>query len=175
MGGAGKWIKKHPLETIGILGAAFTGGTSLGLFGAGTAASAAAPLIAGGAEGALGAAEMAMLGESAAGPLAANGLMPGLGAMAPIDNAAPAYAALNPQGFNPTMSNALTDGLDSMAPYAKVASQAQGLLSPEQQPMPQAQPQGYRGPGQQNPVMSPYDDPELKKRMAMMQTGRFYG
>jgi hypothetical protein len=67
-------------------------------------------------------------------------------------------------------------GIDAMAPYAKFAGQAQGLLSPDQQQMPAAQPQGYRGPGQQNAVMSPYDDPELKKRMAMMaQTGRFYG
>jgi hypothetical protein len=118
---------------------------------------------------------MAMLGESAAGPLAANGLMPGLGAMAPIDNAAPAYAALNAQGFNPATPSFMDKfGKGDMWAMEK----GLGLLgsNEQQQPMPQAQPQGYRGPGPQNPVMSPYDDPELKKRMAMMsQTGRFYG
>jgi hypothetical protein len=175
MGGMGKWVKKNPLQAIGLLGAAVTGGMSL-LPSAAAAAggAAAAPLVFGGAEGALGAAEMAMLGESAAGPLAANGLIPGLGAMAPIENAAPAYAALNPQGFNPSVPSFM-DKFSKGDLWAM--EKGMGLLgSNDQQQMPVAQPQGYRGPGQQNAVMSPYDDPELKKRMAMMaQTGRFYG
>jgi hypothetical protein len=172
MGGVGKWIKKHPLETVGILGAAFTGGTSLGLFGPAAAGGAVAGDLAlasalgGAAEGGGG----ALAGFSGLG--GANAIAP----MALLESAAPQYAALNAGAFTPTAPNALTAGLDAMPPYAKFAGQAQGLLSPEQQQMPAAQPQGYRGPGQQNAVMSPYDDPELKKRMAMMaQSGRFYG
>jgi hypothetical protein len=176
MGGLGKWIKKHPLQTIGLLGAAVTGGTSLGLFGAAEAAAPAlAPAVFGGAEGALGAAEMAMLGESAAGPLAANGLMPGLAPMATIDNAAPAYAALDAGKFNPSTPG-LLDNFSKGDLFAM--KEGMGLLNQgnQQQPMPVAPPQGYRGPGQQLPMPSMYDDSDLKKRMAQMaQSGRFYG
>ncbi len=181
MSGAGKWIKKHPIETIGLIaGGAFGLPPLMGLLGgAGAAAGAAAvpavvPAVVGGAEGALGAYEMAMLGESAAGPLAANGLMPGLEPMALIGNQAPQYAALNAGPFNPSAPSFL----DKMSKGDLwLADKGMGLLAQNDQPqMPVAPPQGYRGPGPQIPTQGIYDDPELKKRMAMMQqSGRFYG
>jgi hypothetical protein len=173
MSGAGKWIKKHPIETLGILAAGVTGGASLGLFAPAAAGAAAVPAVIGGAEGALGAAEMAMLGESAAGPLAANGLMPGLGPMSLLDSAGPQYAALNAQGFNPTMAS----WADKMSPYAKLAGQAQGLLGqdPQQMPPMQQRPQMMAQGG--GGAMLPYGDPlaEEERRRRMAATGRFYG
>lgn len=69
-------------------------------------------------------------------------------------------------------------GMGKMEPYAKLAGQAQGLLSPDQQqqmppmmqPRPQMMAQG-RGAG-----MLPYggaEEEELRRRM--QQSGRFYG
>ena len=151
MSGAGKWIKKHPLQAVGLLAGAAMGGPAIAglLGGAGGAAAGAATAGSlagvGGAEGALGAAEMAMLGESAAGPAAAGG-----GFMA---------------------------GLDKLAPYAKLANQGMGLLSQDQpQPMPQMAPP--RGPvmAQAGGAPLPYGDAaEEEKWRRMAASRRFYG
>lgn len=105
--------------------------------------------------------------------MAANGLMSGLEPMALIGNQAPEYAALNAGPFNPRTPSFM----DKMQPYAKMAKEAQGLLAQnDQQQMPVAQPQGYRGQGPQLPPPNIYYDPELEKRLAAMrQSGRFYG
>jgi hypothetical protein len=175
MGGMGKWVKKNPLQAVGLIGAAIAAPYALPALFGGAGAAAGGGLLAGGL-GAGAAAEG--VGSLAGGALAsegiAGGLAGGLGAGA-ADEMLSAVPATFGDQFGTFAGNAGL-AMDKMAPYAKFAGQAQGLLSPEQQQMPVAQPQGYRGPGQQNAVMSPYDDPELKKRMAAMsQTGRFYG
>jgi hypothetical protein len=165
MGGMGKWVKKNPLQAVGLIGAAIAAPYALpALFGGGAAAAGGA------AAGGLLAGDAALSGGSALAAEAGAGAVGALSPMAAEVASVPLTAAVPASG-------GFMAGLDAMAPYAKFAGQAQGLLSPEQQqPMPTAQPQGYRGPGQQNQMMSPYDDPELKKRMAMMaQSGRFYG
>jgi hypothetical protein len=151
MSGAGKWIKKHPLQAMGLLAGAAVGGPAIaGLFGgAGATTAGAATAV-------------------------APELVGGLGAGA-ADEMLSAVPATFGDKFGTFAGNAML-GIDKMAPYAKLAGQAQGLLATEQPQMPVAQPQGYRGPGPQIPTQGIYDDPDLKKRMAMMaQTGRFYG
>ena len=135
MGGVGRWIKKHPLETVG--------------------------LVAGGAVGLP----------------ALSGLLSGA-TVAGVGGANVGAASLLPGALDASVGagGGLLATLDKVAPYAKFAGQAQELLTPDQPQMPVAPPQGYRGPGPQIPTQGIYDDPELKKRMAMMQqSGRFYG
>jgi hypothetical protein len=155
------------LEGIGAAGAGAAGAGGAAAGGLGTAA------LFGPEAGTLGSGFMSQ----AAMPEVMMGSTGAFGQFAPIgllDNTAPAYAALDAGKFNPS-----TPGF--MDRFSKgdlwAMEKGMGLLgSNDQQQMPVAQPQGYRGPGQQNAVMSPYDDPELKKRMAMMaQSGRFYG
>jgi hypothetical protein len=179
MGGAGKWVKKNPLQAVGLLGMAVAAPYALPALFGGAGAAAAGGLAAGELAGGLGAGAAAEgIGSLAGGTLAsqgmAGGLAGGLGAGA-ADEMLSAVPATMGDKFGIFAGNAML-GIDKMAPYAKLAGQAQGLLSPEQQPMPVAPPQGYRGPGQQLPMPSMYDDPDLKKRMAQMaQSGRFYG
>jgi hypothetical protein len=136
MGGAGKWIKKHPLQTIGILGAAFTGGSSLGLFGAGTGAGLVegAGVLGGAAEGGGGAfAGLSGLAEMPA----AGGVMAGLDKMAP-------YAKYAGQ----------VQGL--------LSPDQQQQMPPMQQPRPQQMAQAGGSP---LPYGDPQEE-ELRRRMA---------
>lgn len=179
MSGAGKWIKKHPLQAAGLIAGAAVGGPWLAGLLSPAAAAAAAPAVVGGAEGALGAAEMAMLGESAAGPLGANGLMPGLAPMATIENAAPQYAALDAGAFTPTRTSSSPFAfMDKMGKGDMFAmQQGLGLLSPDQQQMPPPmapRPQMMAQGGMDGYL--PYGDQgEEERRRRMASSGRFYG
>jgi hypothetical protein len=148
MGGMGKWIKKNPLQAVGLLAGAALGGPAIaGLFGGAGAAGAGAGLV----EGA------GVLGGAAEG---GGGAFAGLSGLAEMPAAGGVMA-----------------GLDKMAPYAKYAGQVQGLLAPEQQqqmpPMQQPRPQQMaQAGGSPLPYGNPQEE-ELRRRMA--QTGRFYG
>lgn len=147
MSGAGKWIKKNPLQAAGLLVGAAVGGPAL----------------------------MGLLSPAAAAPVAAGELAGGLGAGA-ADEMLSAVPATLGDKFATFAGNA-TMGIDGMAPYAKLAGQAQGLLAPEQQqmpppmaPRPQQMAQGDMG------GYLPYGDPgEEERRRRMAISGRFYG
>ena len=148
MSGAGKWIKKNPLQAAGLLMGAAVGGPAL----------------------------MGLLSPAAAAaPVAAGELAGGLGAGA-ADEMLSAVPATLGDKFATFAGNA-TMGLDKMGPYAKLAGQAQGLLSPDQQQMPPPmapRPQMMAQGGMDGYL--PYGDQgEEERRRRMASSGRFYG
>jgi type IV secretion system protein TrbL len=131
MGGAGKWIKKHPLETAGILAATMaTGGAAapaLGLGGAAAAGAGAGGLQMGaGMMGALGG-----MGAEQAGLLAAQNAGLGLGAdVATLGAAGTAGGGMaTPWGVGSKIAGSLGKIGKNMS--------AGGLLSQPQAPAPQ--------------------------------------
>jgi hypothetical protein len=203
MSGAGKWVKKNPLAAAAILGVA-TGG--IGLLAAPAAGAAAGGLAAAEGLGAAGAAAAGGAAPLGLGTAAAFGAAPGVGAglLAPAAAGtmgssilAPAVAAeglgggfaalaggASPLAAEGAMSVAPMSAWDKFGafankvqPYAKLAGQAQGLLSPQEQPQaPQIQPPQLRGPGQALQPSPQYGggsglygvDPEEEKRRAYM-------
>ena len=146
MSGAGKWIKKHPLQAVGLLAGAAVGGPALaGLFGAG--AGAGVPVGAG------------VLGGTAEG---GGGALAGFSGLAEM----------------PVAGGGIAGAFDKLSPYAKLAGQAEGLLSPDQQqmPAPMAQRPQMVAQGGGMGGLLPYGDPaEEEKWRRMQQSGRFYG
>lgn len=128
MSGAGKWVKKNPALAMGLL-AVGTGG--LGLAGIG-------PLAA------LGAGEAAAAGAAGG---AAVPLAEGLGAGAAGEMLSAIPATMGDKAATLLGNATYGGGLDKMGQYAKLAGQAQGLLSPQEQPVPQIAPPQLRGPG----------------------------
>jgi len=167
MGGVGKWVKKHPLETAAILGVA-TGGFGLlaapaaaGGVAATGAAGGAAPLGLGtaslfGAESGLGAgllsgAAPGAMGSSILAPAAASeGLGGGFAGLAGAASPIAAEAAMSVPAMSvpsPTVWGRFSAGMDKVEPYMKLYGQAQGMLGPQEQPQaPQIQPPQLRGP-----------------------------
>ena len=152
MSGAGKWIKKNPVQALGLLAGAAIGGPAIAglLGGAGGAAAGAATSIA---------------------PELAGGL--GAGAADEMLSAVPATFG---DKFATFAGNAAL-GIDKMAPYAKLAGQAEGLLSPDQQqmPAPMAQRPQMVAQGGMGGLLPYGDAAEEEKWRRMQQSGRFYG
>lgn len=195
MSNAGRWIKKHPWETVGIAATLATGGAAAGLFGAAGAAGAGAGI--GGANvgaGALTAAQMAALGGAgtagAAGAAGATGagaglLAEGLGAGAAGDMLSAVPATLGDQAAT-VLGNATYGGnLDKAYNYLKMGNMASGLLSQEtpQQPMapmqiPRTQPlasQPLYGDQAGGLYDTPYDQERRRQMALMMQQGGYRG
>lgn len=160
MGGVGKWIKKHPAQSLGLLAAIGTGGA--GLAGVGPLAGLLGSASAAGTAGATGA---------AVGPLA-GGL--GAGAADEMLSAVPATFGDKAATFfgNATYGG----GLDKMAPYAKFANMGMGMVDQPQPQVPQIAPPQLRGPGQPLSPTPMYGggggmygspDEEEKRRMMM--------
>jgi hypothetical protein len=207
MGGAGKWIKKNPLAAAALLGVASGGIGLLAApaAGAGAAAAGAAGAATAGGAAPLGLGTAALFGATpgaAAGLLAPTTTAATLLAPAAVGTMgssilAPAVAAEGLGGGFAALAGGASplaaEGAASMAPmsawdkfgafadkvgpYAKMAGQAQGLLSPQEQPQaPQIAPPQLRGPGQGLSPSPQYGggsglygvDPEEEKRRAYM-------
>ena len=169
MSGAGKWIKKHPLQIVGLLAGAAVGGPAL----IGLLSPAAAPVAASGAL--LGDAELALAGSQVAGAAGRDALI----SAAPLTKMAydvPQFAALDAGAFNPTTTgpfDKLGVFADKMWPYAKAANMGMGLLDQSQPQAPQIAPPQLRGSSGQtfNPAplygSAPADPEEERRRMML--------